>query len=114
MYSRDKGLPYSDWLATIDRRFEVPTNAILVTAAFGVLVSFLNIGSLVALEAIFSLTIVAFMATYLISIGCVALKRIRKQPLPPARWSLGRCGLLINCLALTYAAWAVSLQPSSC
>lgn len=38
----------------------------------------------------------------MITIGCVLLKRIRGEPLPPHRWSLGRYGGLINVLALCY------------
>ena len=40
--------------------------------------------------------------SYIIPIGCVLLKRIRGEPLPPRRWSLGRFGMLINILSLLY------------
>jgi len=55
------------------------------------------------------------MATYLISIGSVTYKRLTRQPLPTARWSLGRYGLLVNCLACLYAFWAFfwSFWPNS-
>jgi len=55
-----------------------------------------------------SLATVALMATYMMSISCMVLKRLREEPLPPARWSLGRHGLTINCLGLAYACWGVS------
>lgn len=69
-------------------------------------VSLINIGSTAAFNAIISLSTVALMGTYVISIGCVALKRFRRQPLPPARWSLGRWGLLVNSAAVVYAFYA--------
>jgi choline transport protein len=47
------------------------------------------------------------MTTYTISIGCVALKRLRGQSLPPARWSLGRFGLPINLIAVVYSSFAI-------
>lgn len=53
-----------------------------------------------------SLSTVALMATYLISIGCVTLKRFRGEPLPSARWSLGRYGMAVNMIAMAYAIWA--------
>lgn len=111
--SRDKGLPYSDWLATIDSRFDVPVNTIIITFLFTCCMSLINLGSKVAFEAMLSLATVALMATYLISIGCVLLKRLRGEPLPPARWSLGRYGTAVNTIAVVYTAWSVSLPPSS-
>lgn len=55
------------------------------------------------------------MATYVVSIGCVLHRRLRKQKLPAARWSLGSAGLPINVCALAYACWAFfwSFWPNS-
>ena len=47
------------------------------------------------------------MGTYAISIGCVALKRFRGEPLPASRWSLGKLGLPINLFAFTYSCFAI-------
>ena len=47
------------------------------------------------------------MGTYAVSIGCVALKRLRGQALPPSRWSLGKLGLPINLFAFTYSCFAI-------
>ncbi len=38
----------------------------------------------------------------MLSIGCIFLKRLRKEPLPPAGFSLGRWGLTINTIALCF------------
>ena len=43
----------------------------------------------------------------MISIGCVLLKRIKGEPLPHARWSLGRFGIAINAFALFYSAFII-------
>ncbi len=80
------------------------------------LLSLINIGSTVAFNAMLSLSTVALMATYLISIGCVTARRFNlENPLPPARWSLGKAGLPVNCIALVYACWAFfwSFWPNS-
>ena len=50
------------------------------------------------------------MSTYMLSIGCVLLKRLRHEPLPPARWSLGRWGLPINVFAFFFAGFAVVMS----
>lgn len=77
--------------------------------------SLINIGSSVAFNAVLSLSCTALMATYCISIGCVALKRLRKEPLPPARWALGKYGIAVNGIALLYACWSFfwSFWPNS-
>ena len=49
-----------------------------------------------------SLTVGAILSSYIISISCVALRKIRKEPLPHARWSLGRAGLPCNIIAVLF------------
>jgi amino acid transporter len=77
-------------------------NAVLVSLAVTILLSLINIGSTVALFAIVSLTITSLMTSYMITIGCLIIKRLRGQPLPPHRWSLGKYGLAINIGALVF------------
>jgi len=45
------------------------------------------------------------MGSYILSIGCVLLKRVRGHQLPYARWSLGRAGPTVNLVAFIYASW---------
>ncbi|KAK4982738.1 hypothetical protein LTR50_007606 [Elasticomyces elasticus] len=105
-FARDNGMPFSHWLGRVHPRWQIPVNSILFTCAFTMAISLINIGSSVAFNAILSLSTVALMATYVISIGCVTLKRYRREALPPARWSLGRMGMPVNCVALAYACWS--------
>jgi choline transport protein len=70
--------------------------------------SLINLGSTMAFEAMISLAAVALMATYLISIGCAMLKRLRGDTLPSARWSLGGYGPSVNAVAIVYTSWSVS------
>lgn len=55
------------------------------------------------------------MATYLVSITCVLLRRAGGPYLPPARWSLEKYGLPINACALVYSCWSFfwSFWPNS-
>jgi choline transport protein len=59
----------------------------------------INLGSTFAFNIIVSLTLLAPPSTYMISIGCVLRKRLLREELPPARWSLGRFGIPINAFA---------------
>ncbi|PNS19429.1 Choline transport protein [Sphaceloma murrayae] len=105
-FARDNGLPLASWLGTVHPRLKIPVNSIIFTIIFTMLLSLINIGSTTAFNALLSLAVTALMATYVISIGCVSLLRYRGEPLPPARWSLGRWGFTVNIIALLYATWS--------
>ena len=74
----------------------------MVSLVVTVLLSLINIGSEVALNAVISLTITSLLSAYIVSITCVLLKRLRGQPLPHHRWSLGRFGMAVNIGALCF------------
>lgn len=66
------------------------------------LLSLINLGSSVALLNIASLSTAAILASYIVSISCIALKRIRGEPLLPSKFSLGRAGLPLNILSIIF------------
>lgn len=101
-FARDGGLPFSPFLSKVSPHFPIPLNAVIVSFLFGIVISLVNLGSAVALNAIVSLTLSALLASYILSIGCILSKRLRREPLPPARWSLGRAGMAINIIALVF------------
>ncbi|KAK4495085.1 hypothetical protein PRZ48_013412 [Zasmidium cellare] len=105
-FARDNGLPFSSWLGAVHPTWHVPLNSIIFTMIFTIIISLINIGSTAAFNAMLSLSTVALMATYVVSVTCVLIRRIRGQYLPAARWSLGRWGLPVNALALVYACWS--------
>jgi choline transport protein len=82
--------------------WDIPLNAVYVSFVVTCLLSLINLGSAVAFNAIVSLTVGAILSSYIISISCVALRRIRNDPLPHARWSLGRAGLACNIIAVLF------------
>ncbi|KAK3071268.1 hypothetical protein LTR53_008950 [Teratosphaeriaceae sp. CCFEE 6253] len=98
-FARDGGLPFSRWISP---GANIPLNAIYVSIVIVVLVSLINLGSTVALNAINSVTISALMASYLLTIGCLVYRRLGGWPLPARRWSLGRAGLPINIASLAF------------
>lgn len=87
----------------VHHRQNVPFNAVLTTSFLSLCLCLIQLGSTVAFNIIISLNLIAFLGTYIISIGCLLLKRFRHEALPPARFSLGRWGLPINLLAFCYS-----------
>ncbi len=105
-FARDQGLPFSNWIARVDRKRHIPTNAIMVTSVLSICLSLIYIGSPVAFYAITSLLTVALLQCYCLSIGCLLWRRItHPETLPPAGFSLGRFGIPINIAAVVYAMW---------
>jgi choline transport protein len=105
-FARDQGLPFSNWIAKIDRKRHIPTNAIIVTSVISILLSLIYIGSSVAFYAITSLLTVALLQCYCLSIGCLLWRRItHPETLPPAKFPLGKLGIPLNILAIVYSLW---------
>ena len=80
----------------------LPLNAVLVSLVFATLLFLINNGSTVARNATLALDCASLLSSYMISIGCLVLKRLRGEALPPRRWSWGRLGLAINVAALCW------------
>ncbi|OCK76744.1 putative GABA permease [Lepidopterella palustris CBS 459.81] len=103
-FARDNGVPFSAEVAKVTPGWNIPLNAVIVSLLVTILLSLINIGSTAALNAILSLTTASLLTSYCIIIFCVLLKRIRGQPLPARRWSLGRYGSVVNVLSLCFLA----------
>ncbi|OQN95522.1 hypothetical protein B0A48_18505 [Cryoendolithus antarcticus] len=99
-FARDGGLPFSSWVAKINDGANIPLNAIFVSLFIVIVVSLINLGSTVALNAINSVTISTLMSPYILTMGCVLYRRLSGQPLPSRRWSLGRFGMAVNIASL--------------
>ncbi|KAK5702006.1 hypothetical protein LTR97_004824 [Elasticomyces elasticus] len=97
-FGRDGGLPFSPWFHKVHVIFgqPLPVNAMFSTLIMTVVLGLINLGSAEAFNSINGLISGAIALTYGLSIGCVLWRRLFGQPLPYARWSLGRFGLLTN------------------
>ncbi|KAJ4392761.1 hypothetical protein N0V91_011276 [Didymella pomorum] len=112
-FSRDKGLPFSSWIEYVRPGWDIPVNALLVCLGSSLALACINFGSDVTLNAIVSISNAALIFSYIISIGCVRLKRLRGEILLARRWSLGKWGGLVNDLALVFllVAFVFSFFP---
>lgn len=95
-FARDKGVPFSGWLSVVHPKFDLPVNALIFSYIFSVLLSLINIGSAVALNVFVGLGVGSLVSSYAISIGCMAVKRLRGEALLPSSFKLGWWGLPLN------------------
>ncbi|OQO11771.1 hypothetical protein B0A48_03498 [Cryoendolithus antarcticus] len=102
-FARDGGVPFSATVRHVYAKSAIPINAIVISLIVCVLLSLINIGSTAALNAILALDLAALLASYTISISCILYRRFSKtEALPPAAWSLGKFGAVINILAICW------------
>ena len=67
--ARDQGLPVSNWLSYVPPGWNIPLRAVFVSVVISSLLSLVNIGSSVALNAINSLGVVSLLFSYTVTIG---------------------------------------------
>ena len=88
-------------------KWSIPFNSVYTTSLIVGVMCLIQLGSTLAFNIIVSLSVLGLLSTYMISIGCVFLRRYKGQPLPHARWSLGRYGIWINGFAFLYSAFII-------
>jgi choline transport protein len=101
-FARDAGLPGHRWLSRVSPGWNIPLPAVTVSLTISALLSLINIGSSVALNAITSLGAIATLLSYYLTIGCLLYRRLTGPELPSRRWSLGKWGMAINIAALAF------------
>ncbi|KAK2737235.1 hypothetical protein FQN57_000402 [Myotisia sp. PD_48] len=106
-FARDNALPFSKFLANVNPKSKIPVNAVLLCTFATLLLSLINIGSTAAFNAIASVTVGSLMASYIIAIGAFITRRLRAEPLPARRFSLGGLGLALNIFSVIYLSFAV-------
>ncbi|KAF1837627.1 amino acid transporter [Decorospora gaudefroyi] len=113
-FARDNGVPFSKTFRKVSPNKGVPLNSVYVTIFFVLLLSLINLGSSVAFMQVISLGVAAMITSYLISIGCVTLKRLRGEPLLPSKFNLGTFGLAINIISVLFLLflWIFCFFPS--
>jgi choline transport protein len=97
----------------VNHRWTIPLNSICVSFVIVCLLALINLGSSVAFNAVVSLGIAALLASYIVSISCLRLKRWRGEPLPPARWSMGKLASSVETAAILFlvVVWVFTFFP---
>ncbi|KAJ5237707.1 hypothetical protein N7489_007798 [Penicillium chrysogenum] len=111
-FARDNGLPFSDFFAVVDPTYKIPLRALFLVASCIFALSFIQIGSTAAFNAILSLSTLGLYISYLIPLVLLVLKRFTApQDIPRGTFSLGKLGLPMNLLAILFATYFVIFLP---
>ncbi|USW54167.1 Putative amino acid/polyamine transporter I [Septoria linicola] len=102
-FARDHGLPFARILSYVQPGLDIPLNAVILCFVCTCLLALINLGSTVTFNAILSIGVVALLTSYLTSMGCILIKRIRAEQLLPRRFDLGvPLGWFVNVVGLIY------------
>ncbi|KAI0155717.1 amino acid/polyamine transporter I [Pestalotiopsis sp. NC0098] len=99
-FARDGGLPWSQYLTHVNSDWKVPARAIVVQGIIISLVGVLYTFSSTVLEAILSVSTIALTISYAMPI--IVLLWVGREKLPPGPFRLGRCGAVVNWIAVIY------------
>lgn len=111
-FARDNGLPFSDFFAFVDPTFKIPLRALVLVASCIFALSFIQIGSTAAFNAILSLSTLGLYISYLIPLWLLVLKRfMAPQDIPKGTFSLGKLGLPMNLVAILFSTYFVIFLP---
>ena len=104
-FARDGGLPFSKYLAQVDKRVDVPLRAHFVSSFIVALVGLIYLGSYTAFNSMVTACIVLLYISYAIPVTCLLIKgrnNIRHGPF----W-LGPIGLFSNIVLLIWTVFTL-------
>jgi choline transport protein len=105
-FARDKGLPYHEFLSRVNRK-GVPVNAVYVTLAYTCILALIIIGSTTAFSIILSVSATGLFTSYLVVIGTVLARKLRREPFPASRFKSSRAiGIFVNTIAMCFLSVA--------
>ncbi|KAF2092918.1 amino acid transporter [Rhizodiscina lignyota] len=110
-FAKDNGLPFSPVFARINRKFEVPLNALFLISAICVLLSIIYVASTTAFNAILSLQTLALNVSYVLPILFTFIRKLQGRAPERGPFNLGRCGILVNGFALAYLLFEIEWMP---
>ena len=115
-FARENGLPGSKILAQVHQKSALPLWAIGLSTTISMLLALVNIGSSTAFNALTSLVVSGFYATYIIS-SCVLLYHrvvvkstsiaVTQGQLAHADFSMGRFGVPVAALSVLYSTLGI-------
>ena len=104
-FAREKGVPGHSYVARVDQRTKLPIWSILVTVVINAVLSLLEVASTAAFNALASLAVAGFYASFLISASIMLLYRLRTpdSQIPWGPFRLGQAGTPVTVFSIAYS-----------
>ncbi|PHH64140.1 hypothetical protein CDD82_1804 [Ophiocordyceps australis] len=108
-FARDGAIPGSKWWMKVNRKLDVPLNAMLLSSAVQLILGLINFGSSAAFNAFTGVGVICLTASYATPIA-ISLWSGRKE-VRTGQFYLGPIGILCNIVAI---AWSLLALPLFC
>ncbi|OBS28349.1 hypothetical protein FPOA_02288 [Fusarium poae] len=108
-FARDRSTPFDKQLSKVNKKYEVPIYAVVVTVVLQMLLGFIYLGNTTAFNAILSMAIIGMYSSYAFPIICMLFSRKRLLSVNAfGPFRLGRvAGPLLNVISLIWVAIVV-------
>ncbi|KAF1988947.1 amino acid transporter [Aulographum hederae CBS 113979] len=106
-FSRDGAIPGSGWWKKVNRKLDVPVNAMMLSMAVQILLGLLYFGSVAAYNAFSGVGVICLTVSYAIPI-LISLLNGRTH-IPKGNFDLKGLGLFCNIVSLCWSALAIPL-----
>ncbi|KAL3459506.1 amino acid/polyamine transporter I [Aspergillus heterothallicus] len=112
-FARDEGLPFSGVFVQVHPTLRVPVRALALVSAVVVLVSFIELASTAAFDAILSLSTLGLYTSYLLPLVFLVFRRVfgAAGDVPEGQFSMGKWGLPVNLVAILFAIYFAIFLP---
>ncbi|KAL8699755.1 MAG: hypothetical protein Q9201_005822 [Fulgogasparrea decipioides] len=120
-FARERGIPFSNYIAKVDERTKLPLYAIGATTIVNFLLALINIGSSEGFDAFISLIVVSYYSSFILAASVMLHKRLTTpdSALPWGPFKLGRAGVPVTVVAIAYSTlgaffsvWPTDSRPS--
>ncbi|EYE92003.1 putative amino acid permease [Aspergillus ruber CBS 135680] len=107
-FARDRAVPGSRWLKIVNKRLEIPFNALLLGMVIELLLGLIYFGSSAAFSAFSGVGVIFLTLSYTLPVACSFFLRGRKD-LKYASYHLGKLGVLCNVVSISWCLLAIPL-----
>ncbi|KAM4057355.1 amino acid permease [Hirsutella rhossiliensis] len=108
-FARDGAIPGSRWWMKVNRKLDVPLNAMMLSMVVQIVLALINFGSSAAFNAFSGVGVICLTASYAVPIA-ISLFSGRKQ-VKTGQFYLGPIGVVCNVVAV---AWSLLALPLFC
>ncbi|KAK8847707.1 hypothetical protein IAR55_005566 [Kwoniella newhampshirensis] len=106
-FSRDGGIPGSQWWKVVNPRFGIPINSLILSTVVCALLGLIYLGSSAAFNAFTGVATICLGCSYAFPVLCSLLRR--RTAVKNAPYSLGKFGYVINIVTVVWISFSIIL-----
>ncbi|WWC87119.1 uncharacterized protein L201_002005 [Kwoniella dendrophila CBS 6074] len=106
-FSRDGGIPGSNWWKVVNPTFGIPINSLILSTVVCALLGLIYLGSDAAFNAFTGVATICLGCSYAFPVLCSLLRK--REMVSQAPFSLGKAGFIINTITVVWISFSIIL-----